>query len=227
MILDELKSGWKTMSQEELKKFDQYPILVQTILKMGQKDLEELRVDLEKTIQEWIDESDPSDQAVRIIRDQLQTRGQVVIAGDPPLTEMSLAAYSEIIAFSRLLRQNPQASPEQISPDSVNEVRKQVLQVWRSFSQNEQQDIATSPGLWICLRVLLRERFPGGTGQNPEPASETVRRNPSGTGSGTGNQRAPMDMATHNSLMAIQQMTFNTYMWSRGFNYSPAYGKMW
>ena len=36
-----------------------------------------------------------------------------------------------------------------------------------------------------------------------------------------------MNMATHNSLMAIQQMTFNTYMWSRGFNYSPAYGKMW
>ena len=58
VILDELKSGWRALSEKELQKYDQYPVLVQTILKMGQKDLEELRVDLEKTIKEWLDESD-------------------------------------------------------------------------------------------------------------------------------------------------------------------------
>jgi hypothetical protein len=34
-------------------------------------------------------------------------------------------------------------------------------------------------------------------------------------------------MFQHNVLMNIQQQTFNQYMWSRGFNYQPATGKMW
>ena len=71
---------------------------------MGQKDLEELRIRSRKNVQEWIAETDHSDKAVKLIRDQLQTRGRIVIAGEPPLTEMSLTAYSEIIAFSRLLQ---------------------------------------------------------------------------------------------------------------------------
>ncbi len=54
-ILDELKDGWRYLSEEELEKYDQYPTLVKTILKMKQKDLEELRADIEKTIQEWLD----------------------------------------------------------------------------------------------------------------------------------------------------------------------------
>ena len=33
-------------------------------------------------------------------------------------------------------------------------------------------------------------------------------------------------MTSHNVLMGIQAQTFNTYMWSRGFNYSSG-GKMW
>lgn len=43
----------------------------------------------------------------------------------------------------------------------------------------------------------------------------------------TSTTKKPMSMAAHNSMMQIQQMTFNTYMWSRGFNYLPATGKMW
>ncbi len=31
----------------------------------------------------------------------------------------------------------------------------------------------------------------------------------------------------HNILMDMQRTTFNQYMWSRGFNYHPTYGKMW
>ncbi len=65
-----------------------------------------------------------TDETVKIIKEQLKTRGKEVIAGNPPLTEMSLTAYSEIITYSRLLKQNPKAMPEQISHDSVNEIKK-------------------------------------------------------------------------------------------------------
>jgi hypothetical protein len=81
VIMAELKSGWKSQTEAELAKYDQYPALVQTILKMGQKDLEELRAELEKTIKAWIDDSPPSDKAVQIIRSQLKSRGRVVISG--------------------------------------------------------------------------------------------------------------------------------------------------
>jgi len=73
----------------------------------------------------------------------------VVIAGEPPLTDMSLTAYSEIIAYSRLLQQNSKAKPEQISQKSVNEIKQQVKKVWKSFSTADRQDIATTPGLMV------------------------------------------------------------------------------
>lgn len=44
---------------------------------------------------------------------------------------------------------------------------------------------------------------------------------------GTGKTNVALEMTAHMSMMQIQQMTFNTYMWSRGFNYLPATGKMW
>ena len=227
-ILDELKSGWRSLTEKELTEYDQYPALAKAILVMGQKDLEELRSELEKTIIEWIDESPDSDEAVKIIRDQLKIRGKEVIAGEPPLTEMSLTAYSEIIAYSRLLRQNPKAMPEQISPDSVKEIKKQVQDTWKTFTGEERQQIAASPGLWICLRTLLAN---GSKSEQDKvrsdllklpPETQTIKNNEK-----SGTEEKPMSMAAHNSLMAIQQMTFNTYMWSRGFNYSPAFGKMW
>lgn len=228
LILDELKSGWRSLSEKELAGYDQYQVLAKTILTMEQKDLEELRSELEKTTMEWIDESPDSDEAVKIIKDQLKTRGKEVITGNPPLTEMSLTAYSEIIAYSRLLRQNPKAMPEQISLDSVKEIKKQVQDTWKTLTVKEQQQISTVPGLWICLRTLLNN---GSKSEQDKvrsellkltPATQTIKEN---TKSGTENK--PMSMGKHNSLMAIKQMTFNTYMWSRGFNYSPAYGKMW
>ncbi len=228
VILDELKSGWRSLSEKELSGYDQYPLLAKTILTMEQKDLEELRSELEKNTMEWIGESPDSNEAVKIIKGQLKTRGKEVIAGDPPLTEMSLTAYSEIISYSRLLRQNPKAMPEQISLDSVKEIKKQVQDTWKTLTLKEQQQIATAPGLWICLRTLLSN---GSKSEQEKVRSNLLKLTlPTQTTkdnekSQTGNK--PIDMGTHSSLMAIKQMTFNTYMWSRGFNYSPAYGKMW
>lgn len=236
VILNELKNGWQSISEAELKKYDQYPTLVQTILKMKQKDLEDLRADLEKSTQEWLDETDQSDQAVKIIRSQLKSRGKTVIAGDPPLTEMSLTAYSEIIAYSRLLQKNPKAMPDEITQKSVDEIKQQVKKVWTTFSKDDRKDIATAPGLWICQRVLMKN---GSQAEQDkiranlkklEAVTQNIGSSNSGsaganTGTGSGVEK-PMDMTTHWCLMQMQQQTFNTYMWSRGFNYLPT-GRMW
>jgi hypothetical protein len=235
LILDELQDSWRYLSDEELKEYDQYPSLVNNILKMKQKDLEELRADLEKTILEWLDETDQSNQVVKLINSNLKNRGRVVIKGEPPLTEMSLTAYSEIIAYSRLLQKDSKAKPDQISQKSVNKIKKQVKKVWQSFSITDRQDIATAPGLWVCLRVQLKY----GSKKEQDKIRdnlkklEAVTRNidtSNGTGTKSSNKSGtekPMDMTTHWCMMQMQQQTFNTYMWSQGFNYLPATGKMW
>lgn len=228
VILDELKAGWRLLTEEELAKYDQYPVLVKTILKMGQKDLDKLRIELEKSTREWIADSSDYDNAVKIIQDQLKTRGRNVIAGSPPLTEMSLNAYSEIIAYSRLLRQNPKALPDQISQDTVINVRKEVQSAWKSFTVNDRKDIATSPGLWFCIRTLMKN---GSKTEQEKIRIQLLKLTPESQSTKTsakpGTTSKPMSMAAHSSMLAIQQMTFNTYMWSRGFNYLPATGKMW
>ncbi len=225
IILDELKTGWYTLSEDELSNYDQYPIIAKQLLTMGQEDLNVLREELEKTTMEWIDESPDSDKVVNIIRDHLNNKGKVVIDGDPPLTEMSLTAYSEVIAYSRLLRKNPEATPEQISSDYVNDIKNQVQDSWTTYTNEEQQQIATSPGIWFCLRTLVNN---GSESEQDDVRSNLVKLTPeTQTTNDSNNSNKPMSMAAHNAMMNIQQMTFNTYMWSRGFNYSPAYGKMW
>jgi len=237
VILDELKDGWRYMPQAELQKYDQYPIVMQSILKMEQKDLETLRVDLEKTVRQWLTETSQSDPAVKLINGQLKTKGSVVIDGVPPLTEMSLTAYSEIIAYSRLLQQDPKAKPDQITQESVNDIKQQVKAVWNSFLATDKQDIATAPGLWVCLRVQLEN----GTQAEQDKIRDNLKKLEAATqntaaGNGTGQAtngssgagtQKPMSMTTHWCMQQIQQQTFNTYMWSRGFNYLPATGRMW
>lgn len=237
VILDELKDGWRYLSYDELKKYDQYPELVKTILNLKQKDLEELRANLEKTIKKWLNETDKSDQAVQIINRNLKSQGQVVIAGEPPLTQMSLTAYSEIISYSRLLQSNSKAKPEQISQKSVSKIKKQVKKAWKNFSIEEKEDIATTPGLWVCLRAQLKyasKADQNNIRKNLKKLAITTRNigsdNSKNSKTNSDNEtetKKPMSMVDHWCMLQMRQQTFNTYMWSRGFNYLPATGKLW
>lgn len=227
LILDALRSGWSALSPEELKKYDAYPQCVGFILAMGQTELEKLRRELEKVIREWLKESPASDVAVRTIRDQLNAKGRVLLAGSPALTEMAAAAYSEIMAYSELLNRDPNALPDDVSPSAVAEIRGQLIRSWGAFSKQERQTISTVPGKWFCLRTLVKR----GSVKEQESARADIRNltarkagSPAGNSSGT-TAGQPMSMAAHWSLQCINQMAFNSYMWSRGFSgYSPA---MW
>jgi len=227
VILDDLKSVWRNQTVQELAKYDQYPVLSQAVLMMGQNDLAELRKELEKTVTEWINGTTGSDESIEIIKNQLNIRGKAVIAGEPPLTEMSLTAYSEIIAYSRLLRQNPEALPDQISLDSVNEIKNEVRDAWGSFTAKEREQVANSPGLWFCMRTLMNN---GSESERDNIRSELLKLSKEAQtaagNNGSSSEGTPMSMAEHNTILWMQQFTANHYLYTHGY-YSTFFGGTW
>ncbi len=232
VILAELQDGWKDESPEELRKYDQYPRLVQVILKVGQAQLEGVRAELEKAVLQWIDDYRGKSESVNIIESELKRRGRVLVAGEPPLTEMAASAYCEIIAFSELLQSNPAADPEEIDDTTLQEIRQQLRRQWSAFSKADRELIGTAPGLWICQRTILTH----GSAADQEKTRAQIRRLSAGGGqtsvSGARNandsgRALSNKLIEHSILLQMQQQTFNTYMWSRGFNYNPTFGKMW
>lgn len=229
-ILKSLKDGWRHLSAEELVVYDQYQMYVSAVMEADQKELEDFRTALEAAIKEWLEETDLSDPSVKIINNALNEGGKIVIKGEPPLTEMSLQAYSEVIAYSKLLQKDSKASPDKITKKSVESVKKKVKEVWKDLSDEDKEGIAIAPGLWVCLR----SQYNFGTEKEKKDIRDSIKRleenkvtevkaGDKGDNSSDDSGK-PMDMSTHWSLMQVQQQTFNTYMWSRGY-YSP--GRMW
>ena len=231
LILEQFNPGWwAAKSDDEKESFGQYPKIVAWILRAGGKELEEMRKTMEETTRDWMKTSPQSDPVVAMVRARLAERGQALVAGDPPLTEMAASAFSEIVAYSRLLRRNGSALPTQLNDEAVAGVRSDLLRAWPDFSVAERGQVAMTPGLWLVLRTLVihgdavqrqsaRQRLLSLTAAE---ASAPARGRSGGKGSD-----AVGNMIRHNVMMNIRQQTFNTYMWSRGFNYRPATGKMW
>ncbi len=232
LILGQLGSAWwAAKSDEEKETFNRYPQVVAWIMKAGQTDLEEMRKTLEETTRQWLKESPASDPVVAMVRARLAERGRTVIAGEPPLTEMAASAFCELVAFARALRRDPSAQPSRLDEGDVSAVRGELLRAWPGYASAERAQVATAPGLWLVLRALAAH----GDAAQREAAR---RRLLSVTAGDDGAGRAPASpggkgndavdaMLKHNVLMNIRQQTFNSYMWSRGFNYQPASGKMW
>jgi hypothetical protein len=232
LILDPFSPGWwAAKTAGEKKSFAEYPRVVAWIMKARQADLEEMRKTLEGTTRQWLKESPAADAVVAMIRARLDERGRTIVAGEPPLTEMAAAAFCELYAYSRLLRRDGAALPTQLAGADVAAARRELLRAWPGFSLAERGQVATAPGLWLVLRALVvhgdaaerdtaRQRLLAITA-----ADASAGRDRAASG-GKGND-AVSAMLKHNVLMNIRQQTFNTYMWSRGFNYQPATGKMW
>ncbi len=215
VILKELLTGWKTQSPESLTKYDQYPQLVTLILALGQQDLEKLRLELEKSTREWLEQSDQTDPVVQIVRQQLEQKSNVLVSNTPPLTEMVAAAYAEMIAFADVLAVNPNATTADIPVTAVETIRGLLQNSWNKFSQAQRNDVLTCPGLWITFRTL----FQYGSAVEREKIRLQLSRltsSPAKT-SAPGNTAKPISMINHNVMMNLNQMTFNSYMWSRGF----------
>ena len=228
-VLAELRKGWRTKSEQELRKYDAYPKIAEAITRAtDRKALEDLRQELEKTIREWLAESERSDPAVAVISAQLKQKGKVLIPGNPPLTVMAAAAYSEMYAYSELLQKIPNALPDRMSPAVVAEIKSQLLKAWNGFTAGERGQVASTPGLWVSMRSVLQYGSPADQAQiraqlskiaapveqADKPSSATPSRERRGSG-----QINPVGEAIKNTaLLNIKQMVFRNYMYSRGFS---------
>jgi hypothetical protein len=215
-ILEELRSGWKKQTEEELKKFDSYPLIAGLIIRAGQKELDEIRLELEKTVRDWLSGEDQSDPAVAAIRSQLDEKSKALIPGSVPLTVRAATAYSEMYAFSELLGKSPEAQPDQISAGQVTEIRRQLIDAWKGFSEEQRKQVAKTPGLWISLRALLQHGTPEEQARvrgQIQKISAPAEAQPGGTDDLS--KRAVMNMSKHMVLMEIQKMTFDQYIYSR------------
>ncbi|MBN2246959.1 MAG: hypothetical protein JW755_14065 [Candidatus Aminicenantes bacterium] len=220
-IVQELLLSWKNQSPQELQKFDSYPELVTAILSLGQQELEELRKELEQTIRDWLEESDPNDSVVRIVKSQLELKSKVLLEGNPPLTEMAAAAYCELLTYAELLKNSQAVSLNSLPYTRVDYYRKLLKNSWNLFSVEEKSQILTSPGLWITFRTLLRF---GNDDQKEQVRLQLLKLAPEVSSElDSKDSSRPKSMIKHNVLRDIQQQTFNHYLWSRGFK-STIYG---
>jgi len=225
-IVDAIASGWSSLTKPERENYERYPDLVQLIMKIEGKEQEELRAGLETTVRQWLTESDPKHPCVAAVRAQLERKGKVVRAGEPALTEMAASAYSELYAWAELLAEEPEAAPERVTPAQIENVRRRLLASWKDMKLEERKQIATCPGLWVSLRGVLAVGSQAQAAQVRQNLARLAAKPVTAEASRPAANPAA-EFAKHQSLMQIRQMTFNTYMWSRGFNYHPTVGKMW
>jgi hypothetical protein len=229
IVLAELRKGWKTKSEQELRKYDAYPKIVEAITRAtDRKALEDLRQELEKTIREWLAESERSDPAVAVIFAQLKEKGKVLIPGNPPLTVMAAAAYSEIYAYSELLQKVPSALPDRVSPAVVAEIKSQLLKAWNGFTAGERGQVASTPGLWVSMRSVLQYGNPadqdeiraelGKIAAPVEQARKPGSTTPPRERPGSGKINPVGEAIKHTALLNIKQIVFRNYMYSRGFS---------
>ncbi len=222
VIRDELLRGWSARSSDELKKYDAYPGIVRVILQSKAADLDSLRRQLEASVREWLQVSDATDPAVKIIATCLAQRGRSLVDGDPPLTEMAATAYAEITLFSRRLHTEPQARLVQPSPTEVDRIRRQLATAWPGFNDEQRRQVLATPGLWVSLRQVLR--FGSAEEQDRvRSALLSLTDPPAAPASGGASAgRKPLSMVKHTAMLAIQRTTFNHYRWCHGFSSYPS-----
>ena len=223
VILGELLRGWQGRPQAALQKFDAYPQIVTMILALKQSDLEPFRKTIEETTRQWLTESPADDPAVKAVRGQLEAGGKVLRAGEPPLTEMVVAAYSEMIVFARILRADPAAEPDRVTAPAAAATRRQVLDAWDRFDAAERGNLASAPALWMTMRTVLRY---GGAEDRARIRKQIVRLAP-GASEDYEASGSEIGKTIINSMVLseISRQTFNSYMWSRGYSGWTPMGK--
>jgi hypothetical protein len=216
IILDELKRGWESRTAEEIQKYNSDPLFVELILLAKQKDIDEIRLELENGVREWLNGTDQTDPAVIVVRSQLNDKSRILIPGTVPLTVRGATATSELCAYSDLLGRNPEARPDQISADQVSDIRRQLVEEWKAFTEGQKKQVMTTSGLWLSLRALLQH------GKAEEQAMVRARIQkiaaPAGKEDGEpsdAGKKAVMSVSKHMVLVEIQKMTFDKYLYSR------------
>ena len=219
MILSELQKSWSQRSAAELAKYDDYPDMVSIVMHIDdQHRLADIQQALAASVLEWIDESDPDDPIVRMIRTHMIEDDKTLVAGDPRLTELIASAYGELMAYAELLQRDPEARPGSIDEDEVEEIKGRLVDVWLQLSREERQLAETVPAVWSTLRHSLAH---GDSSDQESARGIIVKLAPDRPSQSQDTEGAPMSMFQHSILLQAQQATFNHWMWCQGYRYTP------
>ncbi|MFW5868853.1 MAG: hypothetical protein ACOCX2_13605 [Armatimonadota bacterium] len=207
---------------ESFDDLSMYPSLARQIMTLDNDRLDELQRDLHGVLTEWLNENDPDDPAVGIVRERMDTRREVVAEADLLLSATAAQAYAELVTFSEVLNRNPQARLDQIPLATVREVRAQLIAQWPNLTSEQRAEVITAPDLWGVLRhaTLLgddaeaqqaRSTIAGITGDPVAPTGETedIRT------------QMTRNFVVQETLRLAQQTTFNTWRWSMGYCAGP------
>ena len=181
--------------------------------------LMEVQQALAEAVLEWIGETDPSDPVVQMIHARVLEGDKTLADGDPPLTETAALSYAELMAYAELLQSDPAAGLNSISQGIVEEIRSQLVEHWRQFSQNEREQIQAAPAVWTTLRQALLH----GDSSDREKARGIIVKLAPEKGSGDASRGAASDDEFHTSMLAHQNMlwasqnAFNHWRWCMGY----------
>lgn len=221
LILNELRAALVEYSDAELAGYDDYPGFAQFIMSLANQDeLIEVKRALHESVWEWVGESDPDDPLVSLIREALLEADEILVRGTTPLTEVAATAYAEFVAFAEHLVSNGLASadPSSIRADTVREIKRQLVDAWLGFSQEEKEQVLNLPAVWTTLRRALSHGEPEDRDYALNIIAKAAPREISAsTDESYEGKYDPMALARHQTMLQINQMTFNHWQYSRGY----------
>lgn len=203
-----------------------YPELVRAILGADRERLVGLQEELATATREWLEESDPADPCVRLVREHLESAGRSAAEGDPPLTARQADAYAEMVTYGAALGASPLALPEEIEAEARDALREALVEAWPGLSAEERAQVAEAPAVWTCLRSVLEHGNAeqqaqaraalAGLGAEQSEAGAVEEGTPN-----AGGDSAVDRMLRSQVMLNLNQMTFDHYMWSRGLAQTP------
>ena len=175
-----------------------------------------MKIGLEESIWEWVEQSDPNDPVVAAIREALLEADRVLVPGRTPLTEVAATAYAEFYVFAEHLGKGGAADLRSISPNRVREVKGRLVEAWNEFGQGDKEQVLQLPAVWTTLRRAVSL----GDDQDREYAVRVITNAlPRATyGQSQDASYDPIKWLNYQTTLEIQKQTFNYYMWSMGYN---------
>lgn len=234
LVARELTRDWGG-ADDPAQDLAMYVPLAQQVMSLDQEPLAELQRDLHGVLIEWLNESDPNDPVVGMVRERIAAGEQIVAAGQPALTAVAAQAYAEITALSELLHREPQAGIGDIEADVVAEIRGQLTDAWGGFSDEDRRDVLTMPGVWGVLRHALLlgpqeqqeqartiiARLTTVAAAETPPAPQTGAATAGGGAGDDIRDQMTRSFLVGETLRMAQQHTFNTWRWSMGYCRGP------
>jgi hypothetical protein len=218
LIGSQLRDVMMTFSEERMLEFDDFPFYAAFLMVMDDREeLMDMQIALEQAVWDWVEQSEPNDPVVELIREALLEADRILVPGRTPLTELAATAYAEFLVFAEHLGSNGEPDLRLISDLKVKEIKERLVEAWRDFSDEERQQVLQLPAIWTTLRRALSL----GDGEYRDYAIKVIRSSAPQAADGTSGTDGNYDARkwlNYQTSLAIQQQTFNYYMWSVGYN---------